>query len=121
MSLKGDRRRIRRETIPEKTPYLMSISHPLHAIQATFLRREYVVILHCLKLSENYILLVEIGFRSFRMSLMVKLAPKNSRLDQYTLILRKFNCKKVWTTPKKRFFFLGRLPLGGYSIQMGNI
>ena len=66
------------------------IPHPLHAIWATFSRREYVVILHCLKLSENYILLVEIGFRSFRMSLMVKLAPKNSRLDQYTLILRKF-------------------------------
>ena len=122
MSLKGDRRKIRRETIPEKTPFLMSIAliipHPLHAIWATFSRREYVVISHCLKLSENYILLVEIGFRSFRMSLMVKLAPKNSQLDQYTLILRKFNCKKVWTTPKKRFF-LGASSLRRISYSKG--
>ena len=97
------------------------IPHPLHAIWATFSRREYVVILHCLKLSENYILLVEIGFRSFRMSLMVKLAPKNSRLDQYTLILRKFNYLDKLDNAQKGCFFLGRLPLGGYLIQKENI
>ena len=112
------KRRLEKDTEgnhPRKKPFLMSIEliilHPMHAIWATFSQREYIVILYCLKLSENYILLVEIGFRSFRMSLMVKLAPKNSQLDQYTLILRKFNCKKKFEQrPKKVVFSWGVFP-----------
>ena len=114
------KRRLEKDTEgnhPRKKPFLMSIEliilHPMHAIWATFSQREYIVILYCLKLSENYILLVEIGFRSFRMSLMVKLAPKNSQLDQYTLILRSFNCKKSLDNVQKRLFFLGASSLLG--------
>ena len=70
MCLCKDRRRKRREIIPEKNTIHYSPKlppHPLtpHAIWATFSRREYVGISHCLKLSENDILIVDIGCRSF--------------------------------------------------------
>ena len=50
----------------------------------TFSRQQNFVISHCFKLSENDTFIVKIGWRSFmmsfRMSLMVKLAPKNTLL-----------------------------------------
>ena len=100
----------------------------------TFSRQQNFVISHCFKLSENDTFIVKIGWRSFmmsfRMSLMVKLAPKNTLLLIMLIYidiggnehLNKFKSNlgrgspTIWAMPERKgVFFRQCLPFNGWT------